>query len=174
MTKLGKLTRLHEHGLPDRVDWGAVADTVLQCLAEAPYPPERFWAIDPRGPLRGAWSGDERSVTIPFRELGKLYQAVFVHSHPPGWPPTVHDTYHAVIAASPLLIVIEGNSAHLVTVWHERSPGLVGNYLWDAPDLRTGLRRVRGSLRTVPLGAIGDAIRCLEERWNRFLERREG
>jgi hypothetical protein len=174
MAKLGKLARLHEHGLPDLVNWGAVATTVLQCLEETPYPPERFWAIDPRGPLRGAWSGDAHSVTVPFRELGKLYQAVFLHSHPPGWPPTVHDAYHAVIAASPLLLVVEADTAHLVTVWHERSPGLVGTLLWDAPDLRTGLRRARGSWRSVHLPDLGDAIRNLEERWHQFLERLEG
>ncbi|MCX2725982.1 hypothetical protein OO015_00475 [Thermomicrobium sp. 4228-Ro] len=169
MTTLGKLARLHEHGLPDRVRWGAVADTVLQCLEQPPYPPERFWAIDPRGPLRGAWVGDEHSVTVPFRELGKLYQAVFLHSHPPGMPPTVHDAYHAVIAASPLLVVVEGETAHLVMVWHDRSPGLVGTLLWEAPDLRAGLRRARGSWRRVPLHEVGEAIRELEERWQQFL-----
>jgi len=168
-----KIAKFHEHGLPGTVDWGAVAATVLQCLEEAHYPPERFWAIDPRGPLRGAWIGDDRSVTIPFRELGKLYQAVFVHSHPPGYPPTVNDVYHAVIAASPLLVILEGDTAHLVTVWHDRSPGLVGCSFQDAPDLRTGLRRIRGSWQRFPIVSVGDAIRSLEERWNRFLARTE-
>jgi hypothetical protein len=171
--KLGKVTRLHEHGLPDVVHWGAVADTVLQCLDAPPYPPERFWAIDPRGGIRGSWSGDDHSVTVPFRELGKLYQAIFLHSHPPGWPPTVHDAYHAVIAASPLLVVVEGDTAHLVAVWHTRAPGAMGMRLWDAPDLRTGLRRIRGIWRRYPLQVIGEAIRSLEERWNRFLSAEE-
>jgi hypothetical protein len=173
MTKSGKIAKLHEHGLPVTVHWGAVAETVLDCLAEEPYPPERFWAIDPSGAVRGTWSGDEKSVTVPFRELGKLYQAVFLHSHPPGYPPTVGDVYHAVIAASPLLIVVEGETAHLLTVWHDRSPGLVGCSFQDAPDLRTGLRRIRGSWQRLPIVSVGDAIRSLEERWNRFLARTE-
>jgi hypothetical protein len=174
METYGKIAKFHEQGLPNRVDWGAVRTTVLQCLAEVPYPPERFWAIDPRGGVRGAWVGDEESVTIPFRDLGKLYQAVLIHSHPPGYPPTVDDVYHAVIAASPLLIVIEGETAHLLAVWHDRSPGYMGALLWDAPDLATALNRVGGSWTRSNLAGLGEAIQNLGARWNQFLAEQEG
>ena len=172
---MGKIAKFHEHGLPERVDWGAVRTTVLQCLgAQPPYPPEHFWAIDPGGAVRGAWVGDEESVTIPFRDLGKLYQAVLVHSHPPGCPPTVDDAYLGVMAASPLLVIIEGATAHLVTVWHDRSPGYMAALLWDAPDLTTGLNRVGGSWTRSNLAGLGEVIQHLAARWHQFLASLEG
>jgi len=165
-----KLVPTLEHSLPDTVNWRRVAETVSGCLEDPPYPPEQFWTIGPDGSLRGHYRGDDDSVTVPFRELGKLYQAIFLHSHPPGVPPTLHDTYHAVIAASPLLVVVEGGRAHLVRVWHRQAPGLVGAKISASSNLEQGIRRVRGRYDIVPLLAVEEAIRSLEARWHAFLE----
>lgn len=168
------LSKLHEHGLPRWVSWTRLSQAIVSATQEAEplYPPERLWVFGPEGELRGAYIGDEGSVTVPLREMSKLYQAVMVHTHPPGVAPTVSDAWHATIAASPLLVVLEGETAHLVTVWHTQAPGVVGQLLEEetALGLDKALRKVKGRWQTVPLRQLEAAIANLEHDWKQFLE----
>lgn len=194
------LSRLHEHGLPRWVNWTQLSHAVVCAIqeVEALYPPERLWVFGPEGELRGTYVGDEGSVTVPLREMSKLYQAVMVHTHPPGVAPTVSDAWHATVAASPLLVVLEGKRAqhgfgsaepvaqhgfsraetvaHLISVWHFGAPGIVGHRLeqWTSSGLKEALKRVKGRWQTVPLKQLEAAIAGLEHDWKQFLEVAKG
>ncbi|MCX2727198.1 hypothetical protein OO015_06770 [Thermomicrobium sp. 4228-Ro] len=160
MTPVNKVPSLHEHGLPLEVHWDRIAETVRHCLQlDAPFPPEQLWVIAPDGGLRGHYRGDDSSVRVPFHELGKLYQAVFLHTHPPRFGPNVSDLYLAAIASSPLLAVIAGDQAHLVFVWHRSAPGLVGAQIAAAGELRPALEAVGGRWLQCPTSEITNAIR---------------
>ncbi|MCX7622730.1 MAG: hypothetical protein N2Z82_03085 [Thermomicrobium sp.] len=100
-------------GLPKRIDWFAVAETVHEIAARETLPPERVWAVGPDGQLRCELVGEDEAVRIPFEHLTTLYQAIFVHSHPPGRPPHTDDLRWSVFVCSPLLVVLEEENAHL-------------------------------------------------------------
>lgn len=167
------LSRLHEHGLPRWVNWQRLSQAIISAIHEVEilYPPERLWVFDPQGELRGTYTGNEGSVTVPIQELWKLYQAVLLHTHPPGKLPTVRDVWYATIAASPLLAVLEGETVHLVTVWHTQAPGMVGALLEQetTADLHHALCRVKGRWQMVPLKALEVALCSLEREWEAFI-----
>ncbi len=163
------IARNHEHGLPRDIDWRAVRLQVLAVAALMTYPPEQVAFVGPDGDLRGFYQGDEQSVVIPFQELTHLYQAVCVHQHPPGAPPTVADISFVARAACPLLVTLEGENAHLVWVWSTSSPGLVGEVMSQFDDLRRALRHVRGVWQVVRRDALASALVQVAERWYAFL-----
>lgn len=163
------LARNHEHGLPREIDWRAVRLRVLAVAALMTYPPEQVAFVGPDGDMRGFYRGDERSVSIPFQELGRLYQAVCIHQHPPGAPPTLADISFVARAACPLLVTLEGDDAHLVWVWSTHPPGLIGEVISQFDDLAQALRHVHGVWQVVPRDALGTALVELAERWYAFL-----
>ncbi len=163
------------HQLPETVEWEKVRHYAL-AFVESPYPPERLWLVSPEGEVRARYEGDETHVVVPWRELGSLYQAILLHSHPPGIAPTIHDTYHAVIASSPLLLVAEGARVHLVSVWHRSRPGLVGSLLFsEARSLEHGLELLeaagcRARWDVVITSDLESALARLEREWREFTE----
>jgi hypothetical protein len=177
------LSRPHDHGLPAQIAWLKLATEIESALQreDVLYPPERLWVFGPEGALRGTYLGDDHSVSVPLRELGQLYQAIVVHTHPPGRSPTVKDTWHAIIAASPLLVTLEGDLAHLVTAWHTRPPGLVGRLLEqeDMADLESALRGLRRygvvtGWRAVRREELSLALAQLQTSWAQFVETAKG
>ncbi len=164
--------------LPEAVCWERVAQHA-EAIAQRPYPPERLWLVSPEGELTGQYDGDARRVEVPFLELGRLYQAVLLHWHPPGAPPTLSDTYQATIASSPLLVVFEGEHAHLVRVWHATRPGLMGALMEaeaEPDDLAEGLRAVQrhggiASWERVHQRELGAALERVASAWHAFREK---
>ncbi|MCS7255003.1 MAG: hypothetical protein RMJ05_09795 [Thermomicrobium sp.] len=150
------LSPLHEQGLPQEIDRDELARVVPRTLCECEplCPPERLWAFGPDGQFRRSCVGEAQSVVVPFQELRLFSRAILVYTHPPGSPPTIQDTWYAVAAASPLLVVVEaapmeGTGApgsptlHLVTVWHTLAPGYVGVLLHQTSEnaLRPALQQ---------------------------------
>lgn len=179
MRKPAHLSPLHEHGLPAVVDWDGIASLISQLVQETLYPPEQLWLLSPDAHIRKHYIGEDKAVFVPFQDLGLLYQAVIVHTHPPNYPPTVHDVWHAIAAASPLCIVFEGNTAHLITVWHTGSPGaMAARFLLQseeqAPALEESLHRIGGSWQQVPLPALPRALSRIRDEWYAFLRSLEG
>lgn len=164
------------HQLPETIDWERIRHHALEFVASHPYPPERLWLVSPDGQIRAQYEGDDLRVTVPWRELGRLYQAILLHSHPPGFAPTIHDTYQAVIASSPLLLVYEGGRVHLVSVWHGSRPGLVGSLLFtEARSLEHGMELLaaagcRARWDVVLVGDVESALERLAREWKQFVE----
>ncbi len=163
------LSPLHEHGLPRGLDWKAVRPQVLAVVASMTYPPERVAFVGPDGDVRGCYNGDERAVYVPLQEMRHAYQAVVIHQHPPGAPPTLADVVLAIRAACPLFICLEGDNAHMVWVWSTCPPGYIAEVMLQFDDLACALRHVNGAWRIVPRESLASALEDVALQWYAFL-----
>ena len=150
----------HDFGLPRQVDWASVAVQVVRLAERMSYPPEHLALIAPDATVRGWYTGTATAVGVPHpRDLGLLYQAVIVHEHGERTPLSWADVITAVRASSPLLVVLAGDQAHLVSVWHRIQPGVVAALMERAPALESAIASVKGTWRTVPRANLGRALR---------------
>jgi len=163
------LSPLHDHGLPAEVDWPVVAAQVARIAQQMSYPPVQLAIIAPNGEVRAWYLGSEQAVGLPHvRDLGLLYQATVVLEYPTGTSPSFSTVVTPLRAASPLIVLLSGDKAHLVSVWHRTAPGLVAELVLQAPTLESGLARVRGFRRVVPRSALRQALCGLIPDWHAF------